>query len=318
MYLGLDIAKAKIDCCLMHDTKYLHRTFENNQDGFIKLSSWIEKHTANKVYACCEATGSYSEAIADYLHDTGHKIAVVNPLRIKAFVTSELQNVKTDKQDAKSIAIYCQRNQPQLYKPASPSERELKALTRYLDGLKDLLTSHTNRSLVAHHSVKPYIETSIKNTRAEIKVIEKVIQSRIKSDDDLDKQAKLLKSITAISDGTIPHILTLFADKQFKTAKQATKYVGLNPIIKQSGNKSTRHLAISKMGDKYIRSTLYMPAVVAFRMAVYKPFIKRLKDKGKTNKQIICAMMRKLLVYCFTVLKTGNQFDPKTILNHQS
>ena len=89
MYLGLDIAKAKIDCCLMHDTKYLHRTFENNQDGFIKLSSWLEKHTANKVYACCEATGSYSEAIADYLHDTGHKIAVVNPLRIKAFVTSE-------------------------------------------------------------------------------------------------------------------------------------------------------------------------------------------------------------------------------------
>ena len=101
MYLGLDIAKAKIDCCLMHDTKYLHRTFENNQDGFIKLANWLEKHTANKVYACCESTGSYSEAIADYLHDTGHKIAVVNPLRIKAFVTSELQNVKTDKQDAK-------------------------------------------------------------------------------------------------------------------------------------------------------------------------------------------------------------------------
>ena len=124
MYLGLDIAKAKIDCCLMHDTKYLHRTFENNQDGFIKLTNWLEKHTANKVYACCEATGSYSEAIADYLYDTGHKIAVVNPLRIKAFVTSELQNVKTDKQDAKSIAIYCQRNQPELYKPSSPSERE--------------------------------------------------------------------------------------------------------------------------------------------------------------------------------------------------
>jgi transposase len=43
MYLGLDIAKAKIDCCLMHDTKYLHRTFENNQDGFIKLNRLVRK-----------------------------------------------------------------------------------------------------------------------------------------------------------------------------------------------------------------------------------------------------------------------------------
>jgi hypothetical protein len=56
-----------------------------------------------------------------------------------------------------------------------------------------------------------------------------------------------------------------------------------------------------------------MPAVVAFRMAVYQPFIKRLKDKGKTNKQIICAMMRKLLVYCYTVLKTGVKFNPELL-----
>lgn len=52
-----------------------------------------------------------------------------------------------------------------------------------------------------------------------------------------------------------------------------------------------------------------MPAVVcAFRLPEYRNFVQRLKAKGKTNKQIICAVMRKLAVYCYTVLKTGEPF----------
>ena len=43
-YLGIDIAKAKVDCCLKLAGRYLHRTFANNTDGFAKLVEWVGKH----------------------------------------------------------------------------------------------------------------------------------------------------------------------------------------------------------------------------------------------------------------------------------
>lgn len=38
IYLGIDVAKLKIDCCLRVDDRYLHRVFLNNNDGFAKLT----------------------------------------------------------------------------------------------------------------------------------------------------------------------------------------------------------------------------------------------------------------------------------------
>jgi hypothetical protein len=57
---------------------------------------------------------------------------------------------------------------------------------------------------------------------------------------------------------------------------------------------------------------LYMPAMSAMR---YNPaivaLVARLKSQGRLKpKQIVVAAMRKLLVLCFGVLKTGKSFDP--------
>ena len=61
-----------------------------------------------------------------------------------------------------------------------------------------------------------------------------------------------------------------------------------------------------------LRAALYMPALSAMR---YNPaivaLVTRLKSRGRLKpKQIVVAAMRKLLVLCFGVLKTGKPFDP--------
>lgn len=123
-------------------------------------------------------------------------------------------------------------------------------------------------------------------------------------------QAALLKTVRGIGDKTIPHLLVMFSERTFNNARQVTAYLGLNPVIKQSGGKHTRHLAMSKQGDKYIRTSLYMPAVCCFRLPEWRPYIQRLKQAGKHNSQIIGAIMRKLAVYCYSVLKSGKPFSP--------
>ena len=53
-----------------------------------------------------------------------------------------------------------------------------------------------------------------------------------------------------------------------------------------------------------------MPALVATRInPVFKRFADILKAKGKAPKVIIVAVMRKLIVLAYTLLKSGRTFD---------
>ena len=86
----------------------------------------------------------------------------------------------------------------------------------------------------------------------------------------------------------------------------------LNPRRHQSGTSIDRATRISKIGNAVLRAALYMPAmsVMRFNPAIVA-LVTRLKSRGRLKpKQIVVAAMRKLLVLCFGVLKTGKPFDP--------
>ena len=96
-------------------------------------------------------------------------------------------------------------------------------------------------------------------------------------------------------------------------------YAGLNPSHHRSGTSIDRPTRISKIGNAALRSSLYMPALSAMR---YNPaiaaLVARLKSAGRLKpKQIVVAAMRKLLVICFGVLKTGQRFDPALAMQHE-
>jgi len=89
-------------------------------------------------------------------------------------------------------------------------------------------------------------------------------------------------------------------------------YAGLNPQQHQSGTSINRPARISKIGNAVLRTALYMPALSAMRHnPAVAALVDRLKAQGRlTGKQIVVAAMRKLLVICFGVLKSGKEFDP--------
>ena len=88
-------------------------------------------------------------------------------------------------------------------------------------------------------------------------------------------------------------------------------YAGLNPRQHQSGTSIDRATRISKIGNAVLRAALYMPALSAMRYnSAIMALVSRLKSRGRLKpKQIVVAAMRKLLVLCFGVLKTGRPFD---------
>ncbi|EAL58133.1 transposase, IS110 family, partial [Wolbachia endosymbiont of Drosophila ananassae] len=58
-----------------------------------------------------ESTGCYSEALAEFLHNAGYFVSVVNPACIRFYAKVSLHD-KDDQTDAEIIADYCQRQEP--------------------------------------------------------------------------------------------------------------------------------------------------------------------------------------------------------------
>ena len=57
-----------------------------------------------------------------------------------------------------------------------------------------------------------------------------------------------------------------------------------------------------------------MPALHAYRSSTFAVFVNRLKSNGKKPKQIIVALMRKLAVIAYHLIKTGTDFEEKRYL----
>ncbi len=87
--LGIDIAKLKFNLCLVKTNgKLKHKVFPNTSTGFEQLREWLSRQGVERVHACLEATGSYGEALALFLHQADHMVSVLNPAAIKAFAGS--------------------------------------------------------------------------------------------------------------------------------------------------------------------------------------------------------------------------------------
>lgn len=312
-YLGIDVAKAKLDCALrMPDGKYRNKVVVNTPAGYTTLSVWLNKHGATLPHVCMEATGVYWEAVAEYLASQNMIVSVINPAQIKAFGASRMVRTKTDRVDAQLIAAFCVERCPDAWKAPSPAEQALRAMVLRLEALQNMRTQEINRLDVAREAVKPGITSHITWLDSEIETLIARIRNHMNNDPDLKDKQALLDSIPGLGERTIAVLLAFYADTQrFDNARKAVAFAGLDPRQHESGSSVKAKPRMSKVGHSFLRKALYMPAMVTlYRTAWGKSFRARLAASGKPPMLIIGAMMRKLVQVAFGVLKSGKSFDP--------
>ena len=154
---------------------------------------------------------------------------------------------------------------------------------------------------------------TISHFASQLEAVDEAIAQTIDDDPDLRRQRDLLLSISGVGETLAGVVLAeLPGPNVLRSSSEVVAYAGLNPRLYQSGTSINRITSISKIGNAVLRAALYMPAMSAMR---YNPaivaLVTRLKAQGRLKpKQIVVAAMRKLLVLCFGVLKTGKPFDP--------
>lgn len=137
IYVGIDVAKDKHDCLITNsDGEILFPIFNISNDliGFSLLLQRIQSCSNNPetIKIGLEATGHYSNNIADFLINKNYHIFIINPLHTSLYKKSQsFRKTKTDKADAQSIVSMLMTQKLTPYAPASYHEKELKSLTRY-------------------------------------------------------------------------------------------------------------------------------------------------------------------------------------------
>ena len=260
--LGIDVAKRKLDVALLGQGKTLTKQFDNSLAGLQFLQAWLNSLHVEQVHACLEATGSYGDAVALFLHQAGHQVSLVNPARIKGYAQSKLQRNKTDKADARLIADFCLTQKPPLWAPPTPAVAELQALTRRIEVLQEMLQAEKNRLEVSPAKTKPSIARMIHTLEQEIADLEASIDDHLDQNPDLKQQQELLQSIPGIGEKTAQLLLSEIDFSRYASAREVAAFAGVTPKKKESGS-SLKQTNLSKIGNGRIRKGLYFPAIVA-------------------------------------------------------
>ena len=312
--LGIDIAKQKFDVRLEINGKARKRQFANSQEGCDNLVAWLKQLGVEQVHACMEATGTYGEALAEYLYQLGHKVSVVNPARIKGHAQSQMKRHKTDELDAEVIRHFCQTQEPEAWEPVKEEIKVLRSLVRRRDDLVMMHTQEANRLQSGElvEGVRSSVEQMLGHLEKQIAELEKQIAEHIDQHPDLKHQVELISSIPGIGQQTaIKLVAELKEIGAYSDARSLAASVGVTPAQHKSGSSVHGTSHISKVGNSALRGALWWPAISAMRYnPVIQSFVKTLRKARKHNFAIIIAVIRKLLHLVYGVIVNNSPFDP--------
>lgn len=314
-FIGVDVAKEKFDVCLIKEEgSLLQEIFNNTHSGFKEFITWIKKYSTH-VWICMEATGHYSELLADFLVSQHLKVSVVNPVSIKYFSKVKLSRNKNDKVDSRIIAEYCRLMSPRLFEPRSSEQKYIRELIQLEDTLRRQRTQlRLQQGCAQSAAIKKEFEKTIKMLDKRLKALAESIKSTVEAHPEWREMMKLITGIKGFGELSAYRLLAYLPDiKLFKNAKQLAAFIGVSPKQKESG-KYAGQTRLSKLGNARLRNILYMPALNAKRYnEALQPFVKRLQNNGLAPKAIVGAVMRKLVHIIFGMLKNNSCFNPNLV-----
>ena len=315
-FVGIAVSKAALDACLLGpDGRVKEATFANDPAGHAALLAWADRHAAGlPAHFCLEATGPYSELPACALAEAGRRVSVANPARVKAHAAASGQGNKTDPADARAIAQFARDRDPPAWRPPAPEVRELQALVRRRDDLREMAAREKGRldSPALTHAARKSIQRAVRFLGREADRMQAQADALIAASPALRADRDLLESIPGVGRQTAATVLAeLPPVDRLPSAESAAAYAGLAPREFRSGASVRRRTRLSKAGNARLRQALFLPTQTAVRFnPLLKAFFRRLVGAGKPKMQAVGACLRKLVMLCYGVLKNRAPFDP--------
>jgi len=305
-FVGIDVAKDSLDLCILPGETRQKLSYDAT--GLQQLLRLLP--AAGTCLIVVEATGGYQRRVVAQLADAGHLVAVANPRLVHHFGIALGILAKTDRIDARVIALFGQHVRPRTIAKNHEKQEELQQLVTRRRQLIDLRTAETNRQeLLTSKLVRKSVQKVVRLLEKQIECIENEIAELLESDDEWKGKADIIKSVPGVGKVTVVSLLADLPELGFLNRREISALVGLAPFNRDSGRFHGKRSIWG--GRASVRSVLYMAALTARRCnPVIQAFAKRLEAQGKPFKVVLVACMRKLLTILNTLVKTHSLWNP--------
>lgn len=159
--VGIDISKGKSTVAVLRPFgEVVASPFDViHNDSNLKQLVKLIKELPGESRVVMEYTGTYFEPIAQYLHNNGIFVSVVNALLVHDYGGNSLRKVKTDKKDSLKLASYALDRWTELeeYVPSDEQRKTLKMLNRQYNQSNKIQTMMKNNLISLTDSVFPGI-----------------------------------------------------------------------------------------------------------------------------------------------------------------
>ena len=297
---GIDVSKAMLDVAMAKGPVY---RFANSGSGIRRLLQ--HRARAGATQAVCEATGGFE--LVNPLRVAGITVQVAHPLRVRAFARACGYEAKTDPLDARVLARYGQ------VFPASdpgPSENaeEREELPQRLRRRRQRVDQRVQERNRLDKGVSPAVGRSTRRHMAwldqAIARLDKAYQALWQRSVALRSQAARYRSVPGVGTLTAAMLVAFLPAWGQRDSKALTSLVGLAPWSRDSGHK--RGQRSIRGGRAAVRHALDMGVLSMIRQAgVHQHFHRGLRQRGKTGKVALVAVMRKLLLHLNAVARRG-------------
>lgn len=293
-FVGIDGAKATREIFCAELT--LSPQVPHTAAGIRALCQALRRHRA-KLLVICEATGGLEAPLVDVLHQAGIAVSVLNPRRARDFAKACGKLAKTDRIDARLLAEFDRRLQPEPTPAPEPGGRDLTALVARREELVQMRVAEQNRlHASAHPEVRASIQRSIERLSREVARLEELVESCCGRQPELARKRAILCAVAGVGPVSATTLLATGPELGTLSDGQCAHLLGVAPLNCDSGTwRGKRHIY---GGRRCARRVLYMAGLAASRAnPVLAPFYQRLIAAGKPIKVALVAVMRKLLLY---------------------
>ena len=323
-FIGVDVSKKTLDLCVLDaEGRPVNRNrIENKEKNISAYFEELQKDQSldmRTVLVCMEHTGVYSNLLLEYLSSVQASVCVEMALQIKR--SQGIQRGKSDKIDALRIAeyAYLHHRKLRLWAPTRKQVQELKALAALRDRLvrvaNQLRVSLKENEEFMDSKIQKEVKTSCKESlialEKDLKKVDEKINKLISKDQNLNKQMKLLTSVTGIGRAIATQMI--ITTNEFQTIKEPKKfacYAGVAPFEHSSGSSIKTKPRVSKMANMEMKRLLYLGATSAIQYSEeMKAYYERKVASGKKPMSVISAVRNKLISRAFVCINQNREYE---------
>ena len=316
-FCGVEVSARELVVAIHGKQAVELKHFTNTPAGHRRLLGALTRG-GQRVRVVLEATGLYALDVALLLSAHAQvELMVANPRAIRHFAQALMQRSKNDRLDAVVLLYFAERMPFTPWARPEKNALALWAIARRLQALRTMCAAEKNRAHAAGISraipaeVRRSIRQSMHFLEREMNQLRRRALQLIAADAPLQQRYALLRSVPGIGEISAVQILAeLLLLPGDRDVRQWVAYAGLDPREYSSGTSVRKYTRISKVGNAHLRRALYMPALVASRLEPHlRGFYEHLQARGKSKRQALLAVARKLLHAIYGMFRSLQPYD---------